>query len=74
MKITFEVHPIETAPKDREIMLFEAGTWFVSQWIVSRDFGASGRGFWYTTPGGSPTHWAEIESMAVPSCITSEED
>jgi hypothetical protein len=66
MTITFEAHPISTAPKDREVYVFD-GTderWYVgivtAHYVLTDDM--------WRDPMTShfpeyPTHWAEIEDM-----------
>ena len=65
MTITFEAKPIETAPTDREIMLYLSGIWHPGEWI---GFGWRLQG--YDQDGEEvvinwATHWAEISEMAV---------
>lgn len=61
--ISFSAFPIETAPKDRLIMLFQKGWgWGKGYW--------SGFRCWASAGGAIPnpekiTHWAEIEDMQV---------
>ena len=54
--VTFKAYPIETAPKDREIMLFEDGEWCSGRFDT-------GLGCWLGSFNDAPTHWAEIEDM-----------
>lgn len=64
MKHTFEYFPIETAPKNREIMIFARGAWISARWHERRKYERYPSGWWH---GGltvsKPTHWAEIEAM-----------
>lgn len=59
VSITFNAFPIESAPRDRVVMVFLSGEWAPSQWKESY-------GIWIADEGEDyPTHWAELESMAV---------
>jgi hypothetical protein len=67
-KHTFEYHPIETAPKDREIaILTSRGHWVAAYWQM----GTRGN-YWVRTRDGSPIndpyYWSEISDM-IPSPV-----
>jgi hypothetical protein len=61
IRIAFEAHPIETAPKDRQIMLLkETGLWYLGFW---NKFSKA----WTTMDLctiAAPVRWAEIADMA----------
>jgi hypothetical protein len=62
VKHTFKYWPIESAPKDRAIAVFD-GLWFIAHWTTDL------AGGWVHVEQNSrvwlnPTHWAEIASMA----------
>jgi broad specificity phosphatase PhoE len=58
MTITFTAHPIETAPKDREILVYSPQ---YKEWHYGKWRGDHARTFWGVIK--NPTHWAEIEDM-----------
>lgn len=74
MEITFTAKPIETAPKDREIMLWlpRRRKWAKGRWDSQTTHQKPRPLFWtygsQTTDDRSdqPTHWAEVEEMEVP--------
>jgi hypothetical protein len=78
--VRFNAYPIETAPKDREIMLLCNGYWWLCEWKATPYFPDGG---WF--PYGRPedeeplptradllTHWAEIEDMKPTFRVQSE--
>jgi hypothetical protein len=67
MTITFTAHPIETAPKDREIAAYtHSSGWVRVCWDVEENLFEIVPAY---NPLGmqlhllAPTHWAEIEDM-----------
>jgi hypothetical protein len=60
MTHTFEYHPIETAPKDRAIMLLYRGEWHIGRWER-----VNGCERWPRFGGKwcNPACWAEIADM-----------
>lgn len=57
-QVTFTAHPIETAPRDRTVMLFDNGAWIRGRWD-----GTATEWLALTREFAFPTHWAEIEEM-----------
>lgn len=72
--ITFQAKPIESAPKDRKIMLWcPKRGWRAGMW-EDQPFHKQSNPYWTTWAygkwqdrGDQPTYWAEIDDMAVKS-------
>ena len=73
MTITFEAGPIESAPKDRKIMVYSDRFGWRYGWWKSCETHKNPKPYWdidtiFFMPevrASHPTHWAEIADMAV---------
>lgn len=70
IEVTFVARDIESAPKDRDVMLLRGDNWSQGWWCFVNE----SLNYWYTfthyaetmewLQSNPPTHWAEIEDMS----------